>query len=162
MRLLITDLDYIIEQGTGILLARCFGRDEHGNRQIILIEGTRPFFAVPANEPIPQDPRITGIEDGWADLKGNPLKRIFTRYPKDVAQRIKCKECNGEGEVIINGQTKACGCNKGQTEIGLRGKFQTTFQADIVYPQVLRIYYGLCGEIEIPSNRCHITNIRKI
>lgn len=161
MKLLITDLDYTIENGTGVLLARVFGRDDQGNRQMVLIEGTRPFFGIPANEPIPSDPRIVEVEEGWTDLKGNPLKRIFTRYPKDVASRVKCQECKGEDTILKNCQTTDCTCNNGQIEIGLRGKFSTTFQADIVYPQVLRIYYGLNGAIEVPSNRCHISQVKK-
>lgn len=154
IKLLITDLDYIIEQGTGILLARCFGRDDQGNRQIILIEGTRPFFGIHADEPVPMDPRITGVEEGQSDLKGNPLKRIFVRYPKDVAKRIKCTKCNGD-------QSIECDCINGQIETGLRAGFKTTFQADVVYSQILRIYYGLNGTIEVPSNRCHISQVKK-
>ncbi len=159
MRILITSLDYIIENN--VLLARCFGRDEEGNHQMVLIEGTRPFFGVPIDEPIPDDSRITGTEDGWTDLKGSPLRRIFVKSPKDVAQRVKCRECNGEGKVIVNGQITDCACNNGLIEIGLRGRFKQTFQADIVYPQVLRIYYGLNGIIEVQSSRCHISQVKK-
>ncbi|MFA4870890.1 MAG: hypothetical protein WC623_22015 [Pedobacter sp.] len=161
MKLLITDLDYVVENNE--LIARAFGRLDTNERVTARIRGTRPFFLVKADTQISQDSRITEIVDGWTDLKGNPLKLIYTRFPKDVAQRVKCRDCSGLGRIIQDKLEIVCPACKGdgQIEIGLKSKFDQTWQADVVYPQVLRIYYGLSGEIEIPSLNCHINDVRK-
>jgi len=163
VKLLIADLDYVIENNETV--ARVFGRSETGERIIAKISGTRPFFLVKVDAPIPNDNRIVEVrDDGWKDLKGKPLKIIYTRFPTDVAKRSKCKTCSGEGEVVINDVIADCpDCEgTGEVEVGLRGLFDETWQGDIVFSQVLRIYYGLVGEIEIPSTYCHISEIRKL
>ncbi len=161
MKFLIVDLDYTIENNE--LIARAYGRSESGSREIVRIHGTRPFFLVRSDETVPEDSRIVEIKDsGWKSLKDVPLKIIFARYPYDVAKREKCRDCSGEGKVITNNIPTECDvCHgSGQIEVGLKAKFRETWQADIVYPMVLRIYYGLNGVIEIPSTDCHISEVR--
>ncbi len=163
MKFLIVDLDYIIENNE--LIARAYGRTETGERWIVRIHGTRPFFLVRHDEPIPDDPRIIEVVDnGWKSLKDEPLKTIYVRYPKDVAQRVKCRVCSGEGKVIINNiPTECTSCNGiGQVEFGVKAKFRETYQADVVFSQILRIYYGLIGEIEVPSVNCYISEVHKV
>jgi DNA polymerase elongation subunit (family B) len=161
MHFLIVDLDYVVENNE--VIARAYGRDELGHRQIVLIHGTRPFFLVRLDEPVPDDPRIVEVKDtGWKSLKEEPLKVIYARYPYDIAKRQKCHDCSGEGRIIINNVPTECEtCHGGgQIEVGLRAKFKETWQADIVYSMVLRIYYGLNGVIEIPSINCHILEVK--
>ncbi len=160
-KFLITDIDYIIENNQTV--ARCFGRGEDGERKIVKIHGTRPFFFVRADAKIPDDLRIDEVCDGWSDLKGNPLKTIYVRTPKDVANRVKCKDCDGKGELIFNGSVVECDmCHgEGNIEVGLKAKFNETWQADIIYSRVLRIYYKLNGEIEIPGLECHISEVKR-
>ena len=161
MKFLIVDLDYTIENNE--LIARAYGRSESGSREMVRIHGTRPFFLVRSDETVPEDSRIVEIKDsGWKSLKDVPLKIIFARYPYDVAKREKCRDCSGEGKVITNNIPTECDvCHgSGQIEVGLKDKFRETWQADIVYPMVLRIYYGLNGVIEIPSTDCHISEVR--
>lgn len=163
MKFLIIDLDYTIENGE--LIARVFGRAEDGTRQIIKIHGTRAFFFVRSDATIPDDPRIVEVVDsGWKSLKDEPLKVIYVRYPTDVAQRTTCRECSGEGKVILNSVSAECDkCGgSGQIEVGLRGKFKETWQADVVYTQILRIYYSLVGEVEVPSVACHISDVQRM
>ncbi len=163
MKFLIIDLDYTIENNE--LIAIAFGRSESGTREIIRIHGTRPFFLVRHDEPIPDDPRIVEVVDnGWKSLKDIPLKTIYVRYPMDVAKREKCRSCSGEGKVIIDNTPTECdSCNgSGQIEVGVKAKFKETYQADVVFSQILRIYYGLVGEIEVPNVNCHINEVKKI
>lgn len=162
LKFLIVDLDYTIENDE--LIARAFGRADDNSRQIIKIHGTRPFFFVRSDAAVPDDPRIVEVVDnGWKSLKDELLKIIYVRYPKDVAQRITCRDCSGNGKVMINGVSTECDkCSgSGHIEVGLRGKFKETWQADVVYTQILRIYYGLVGEIEVSGTNCHISDIRK-
>jgi hypothetical protein len=162
MHFLIVDLDYVVENNE--VIARAFGRDESGLRQVVLIHGTRPFLLVRLDEPVPDDPRVVEVKDsGWKSLKDEPLKVIYARYPYDITKRQKCKDCSGEGRIIVNNTPTECEvCHgSGQIEVGLRAKFNETWQADVIYTQVLRIYYGLVGEIEVPNMNCHISEIKK-
>lgn len=176
IKVLITKLDYTDQKGE--LIARVYGRDEHGQRRNISIYGTRPFFIVPAHEPIPQDSRIVEVTDGWKNLKSQPLRCIYANSPKDIAQRIKCKKCKGTGIVTQEGAAEGtsivagagagagtpCDCINGEIEVGLKSKFNETYQADVVYAQVLRIYYNLVGVIEVPDTpdgRCHISQVHQ-
>ena len=51
------------------------------------VKGFRPYFYVPAESFIPMDDkRFAGSEPGYTSIFGEPLTRIYTKLPMDVAQ----------------------------------------------------------------------------
>lgn len=56
-----------------------------GKRRLKVVTDFKPYFLVDADSEVPNDERIISVEPtNKVGLKGEPLKRVFTKYPEDV------------------------------------------------------------------------------
>ena len=64
-----------------------FGRTEDGDAEHVRVHGFRPYFYAPTgsiDESALSDERITGYEEGYESIRGEPLTKIYGRTPRDV------------------------------------------------------------------------------
>ncbi len=85
IRIGIHQVEYSV--GVDIPVIHIFGRDASGKAVQVRVTGFRPYFYVPAglvNDPSP--PKGVDIEPGttYRSIRGEPLRRLYTRRPGDV------------------------------------------------------------------------------
>ncbi|MFB6134551.1 MAG: DNA-directed DNA polymerase [Halanaeroarchaeum sp.] len=85
----ITQVDYTVE-GSGERerpVIHVFGRTEENDLEHVRVHGFRPYFYAPT-ESLTEDDlsrnEITGSEEGFESIRGEPLTRIYGRTPRDV------------------------------------------------------------------------------
>ncbi len=61
-------------------------RDEKGVKYYKRVSDFRPYFYVPADDEVPDDYRITGVEKGYTSILGEPLKKIYVRKSNMVSE----------------------------------------------------------------------------
>ena len=69
-------------------LIHIFGQSPSGSEHVV-VRGFRPYFYAPTAELGPHDlekREITGHEEGYESIRGEPLTRIYARTPRDVGQ----------------------------------------------------------------------------
>lgn len=124
----VTAVDYRTRGDEEPVVKLC-GRDEHGERRVHHITGTRPYLYVLEDEPIPEGHKERIIEevpgfnatDPRSEYDGAALKRWLCRVPGDVSE-IK----------------------KGVEE---------TWESDVPYYRRCSIDYDLSGHVEVPDER---------
>jgi DNA polymerase, archaea type len=85
----ITQVNYTVEQAADgeRPIIHVFGRTDDGEAEHVRVHDFRPYFYAPTPTPDDgklEDGRITGSEDGYESIRGEPLTRIFGRTPRDV------------------------------------------------------------------------------
>jgi DNA polymerase I len=63
------------------------GRAQGGSRVHIRVHGARPYFYVPADEldeSLENDDKVTGVDKGHENIKGERMVKVYTRIPGDV------------------------------------------------------------------------------
>ncbi|NPA86224.1 MAG: hypothetical protein GXO42_02410 [bacterium] len=64
-----------------------FCRGEDGNSYQVDVKGFRPYFFVPKDAAVPNDPRILSVENTpYKNLAGKEVKKITVRVPADVKE----------------------------------------------------------------------------
>ena len=76
----VTSIDY--ETKNGEVIVKLAGRDENGERRNHRVKGTTPWMFAPADEEVPNEDFITGVEHGYESFDGVPAKKVLTRTPK--------------------------------------------------------------------------------
>jgi len=63
------------------------GRAKGGTRVHLRVHGVRPYFYIPANElddSLKNDSKVTGVEKGFENVRGQRMAKVYTRIPGDV------------------------------------------------------------------------------
>lgn len=86
----VTQVDYTIE-GTGseeAPIVHVFGRTSENKTEHVRVRGFRPYFYAPTASlelsPEVEYDRLTGSEEGYRSIRGEPLTKIFGQTPRDV------------------------------------------------------------------------------
>jgi len=91
LTLAITQVDYTVE-GSGddeYPVVHVFGRTADDQAEHVRVHGVRPYFYAPTASLSPgdlDDDVITGHEEGYESIRGEPLTRIYGRTPRDVGE----------------------------------------------------------------------------
>ncbi len=85
----VTQVNYtVVEAGTTERpIVHVFGRREDGTAEHVRVYDFRPYFYAPTESLTDADladGRITGSEEGYESIRGEPLTKIFGRTPRDV------------------------------------------------------------------------------
>lgn len=84
----ITQVNYTVEETADgeRPIIHVFGRTAEGEAEHVRVHEFRPYFYAPTAtlDGTPDDDRITGTEDGYESIRGEPLTKIFGRTPRDV------------------------------------------------------------------------------
>lgn len=88
----VTQVDYTIE-GSGsdeFPVLHVFGRTADNETEHIRVREFRPYFYTPTDSldgsPEAEYDRLTGSEDGFESIRGEPLTKVFGQTPRDVGQ----------------------------------------------------------------------------
>lgn len=88
----VTQVDYTIE-GSGAdehPILHVFGRTADNETEHVRVREFRPYFYTPTktidSPPETQYDRLTGHEDGYESIRGEPLTKVFGQTPRDVGQ----------------------------------------------------------------------------
>jgi DNA polymerase elongation subunit (family B) len=89
--LAVTQVDYTLV-GSGRKerpVLHVFGRTTDEELEHVRVHGFRPYFYVPTDSLTDEKldrSEITGTEDGYISIRGDPLTRIYARTPRDVGE----------------------------------------------------------------------------
>jgi len=72
---------------------------EDGSSRSGYIVGTSPYVFVPEDEPLPNEPYITDVTEGYESLFGHDLKRISTETPKQAGKLTEHFSWTGEADI---------------------------------------------------------------
>ncbi|MGM0399052.1 MAG: DNA-directed DNA polymerase [Halobacteriota archaeon] len=87
--LAVTQVNYTVE-GEGERerpVIHVFGRNGENEAEHVRVHGFRPYFYAPSESVTDDDlarDSLTGSEDGYESIRGEPLTKIFGRTPRDV------------------------------------------------------------------------------
>jgi len=85
----VTQVNYTVAEAgsTERPIVHVFGRREDGTAEHVRVYDFRPYFYAPTESLTDADltdGRITGSEEGYESIRGEPLTKIFGRTPRDV------------------------------------------------------------------------------
>ena len=85
----ITQVNYTVEEAADgeRPIIHVFGRTEEGDAEHVRVYDFRPYFYAPTaslDDGKLEDGRITGSDEGYESIRGEPLTKIFGRTPRDV------------------------------------------------------------------------------
>jgi len=123
----ITYTDY-----NGQLLTHIFGRLQDGTYRHIEVEGHRPSFFIREsayNKRVKNHHAVVRAERGYQSINGDPLVRIYTKIPKNIAG--------------------------GQDSSGLRDQFNRTWEADVFYTDRFLIDTGIKTHVRVDRSEAY-------
>ena len=132
----VTAVDYTTARDAAEPVVKLCGRDQHGERRVHWIRGTRPYLYVQEGEELPIDHahRVVRFEEGFAatdprpEYHQTPLKRWVCRVPDDVT--------------------------------AIKNDMEETWESDIPYYRRCSIDYDLSGYVEVPDEKeFHIDDV---
>jgi DNA polymerase elongation subunit (family B) len=85
----ITQVNYTVEETADgeRPIVHVFGRTAEGEAEHVRVYDFRPYFYAPTaslDDGTLEDDRITGHDEGYESIRGEPLTKIFGRTPRDV------------------------------------------------------------------------------
>jgi DNA polymerase elongation subunit (family B) len=116
----------------GQLTTHLFGRLQDGTFRHVEVQGHRPSFFIHQNEynkRVKNHHAVVRAERGYESINGDPLVRVYTKLPKDIAG--------------------------GRDSSGLRDQFNRTWEADVFYTDRFLIDTGIKTHVRIDRSEAY-------
>lgn len=85
IKLGISQIEYSVVDYKPII--HIFGRTKDGELRRIDVSGFRPYFYIPKNQAFGlDDPRVTGLENGYTSINKEELCKVYTKIPSNVKE----------------------------------------------------------------------------
>lgn len=129
-----TAVDY--QKDSGELVVQLAGRDEDGERRVLEVKDTIPYFYARADEAdrVADEDAVRSVERGYESFDGIPLSRVNVQLPGNAGERSPEKNITAE--------------------------FDETWESDIPFYRRATIDYNLSGHIRVPdTDHCSIDDI---